>query len=235
MTPLRVAQLTLAGVGGCVAVVALGWLSFACVSFVGYGKIGVDRATDAVLDRFMPVYEVSERHQTVVNAPAEFTFAAAHNFRLDESPIIRAIFRAREVILRARSTQDSTDTLPLLEQTKRLGWGVLASESGRLVVMGAVTQPWRADVTFRALPPAEFAAFHEPDYVKIVWTLEAQPLTKSTSIFRTITRVKTTDAQARQKFRRYWALFSPGILLIRKESLRIVRAQAERRFVVEGY
>jgi hypothetical protein len=30
-------------------------------------------------------------------------------------------------------------------------------------------------------------------------------------------------------------LFSPGILLIRKESLRIVRAQAERRFVVEGY
>ena len=69
--------------------------------------------------------------------------------------------------------------------------------------MGAVTQPWRADVVFRPLPPEEFAAFHEPDYVKIVWTLRADSLGTTGSIFRTETRVLTTDPTARSKFRRY--------------------------------
>jgi hypothetical protein len=31
-------------------------------------------------------------------------------------------------------------------------------------------------------------------------------------------------------FRRYWSIFSPGILLIRREALRVVRAEAERRY-----
>ncbi len=82
---------------------------------------------------------------------------------------------------------------------------------------------------FRGLPPAAFAAFAEPAYVKIVWTLEVEPCGNSASVFRTQTRVATTDAYARSRFRRYWAVFSPGILLIRLESLRLVKADAERR------
>ena len=42
--------------------------------------------------------------------------------------------------------------------------------------MGAVTQPWRAEVTFRGIDPDVFAGFAEPGYAKIVWTLEAAPL-----------------------------------------------------------
>ena len=44
-----------------------------------------------------------------------------------------------------------------------IGWGVLAEVPGREIVMGAVTQPWLADVVFRPIPPEEFASFHEPD------------------------------------------------------------------------
>jgi hypothetical protein len=40
--------------------------------------------------------------------------------------------------------------------------------------------------------------------------------------------VSTTDATARRRFRRYWAVMSPGILLIRYEMLRLVRREAER-------
>ena len=47
---------------------------------------------------------------------------------------------------------------------------------GREVVFGAVTQPWVTNVVFRALPPHEFAAFKEPGFVKIVWTLHAAPI-----------------------------------------------------------
>jgi hypothetical protein len=95
--------------------------------------------------------------------------------------------------------------------------------------MGAVTRPWEANVTFRALPPDDFAAFNEPGYVKIVWTLRADPLTSTESVFRTETRAVATDRSARVKFRRYWSLLSPGIIVIRWLMLGPVKAEAERR------
>ena len=116
-----------------------------------------------------------------------------------------------------------------LSQMQSIGWGVLAEVPGREIVMGAATQPWMADVVFRPLPPGEFAAFHEPGYVKIVWTLRADPVGADESIFRTETRVTTTDTAARAKFRRYWSFASPGIVLIRWASLGPLKAEAERR------
>ena len=107
----------------------------------------------------------------------------------------------------------------LRAEVKSLGWGVLAEVPGREIVLGAVTQPWTANVVFRALPPDTFAAFHEPDYVKIAWTLRADPIGAADSVFRTETRVTTTDRQARRKFRWYWARFSAGIVLIRRMTL----------------
>ena len=95
--------------------------------------------------------------------------------------------------------------------------------------MGAVTQPWEANVVFRPLPPNDFVAFNEPDYVKIVWTLRADAIDASASIFRTETRAVATDATARAKFRRYWSFLSPGIILIRWLTLKPLKADAERR------
>jgi hypothetical protein len=72
-----------------------------------------------------------------------------------------------------------------------------------------VTQPWVTKTVFRAAPPGEFAAFHEPAYVKIVFTLRADPVSAFESVARTETRVSTTDPLARAKFRRYWSLVAP--------------------------
>jgi hypothetical protein len=117
---------------------------------------------------------------------------------------------------------------------REIGWGALAEIPGREIVMGAVTRPWVADVVFRPLTPGAFEAFREPDYVKIVWTLRADPIGTAASMFRTETRVATTDAAARSKFRRYWAFASPGIILIRWASLRPLKAEAERRVRAAG-
>jgi hypothetical protein len=65
--------------------------------------------------------------------------------------------------------------------------------------------------------------------VKIVWTLRADPVGAADSIFRTETRVMTTDPAARTKFRRYWSFLSPGIILIRWISLGPLKAEVERR------
>ena len=187
-----------------------------------------DTVRDVLLDRFMPVYDIVERHHVRVDAPAAVTFAAARDQDLLESPGIRAIFRAREILLRAAPDEPARPRR-LIDRMAELGWGVLTEIPGREIVMGAVTEPWEPDVRFRALPPDAFAAFDEPGHVKIAWTLRAEPRDDQTSVFRTETRAVATDAGARARFQRYWALVSPGVALIRKLSLRPLKQEAERR------
>ncbi len=209
-----------------------GWVG---ATWLRYGRPAPGDAgdADALLDRFMPEYEVAERHHIRVSAPAETTFGAACEQDLMALPLVQAIFKAREIVLGGEPDAVARPR-GLLALTKSLGWGVLAEVPGREIVMGAVTQPWYADVVFRSLPPDEFAAFDDPDYVKIVWTLRADPMGPHESVFRTETRVATTDAAARSKFRWYWARFSPGIVLIRQLSLGPVRRAAERRALLAG-
>lgn len=216
---------------GALGVAAGAYAGYVGVTWLRYGHPAPARADDAdsLIDRVMPVYDVVERHHVQVAAPADITVAAAGEQDLMALPIVRAIFRAREVVL---GSEPGTTTHPrgLLAMTKSLGWGVLADAPGREVVMGAVTQPWEANVVFRPLPPHQFVAFDDPDYVKIVWTLRTDPIGADASIFRTETRAVATDAAARAKFRRYWSFLSPGIILIRWASLGPLKREAERRF-----
>ena len=189
-------------------------------------------ARDHLLDRFMPVYDVVERHHIHVDAPAPTTLAVAREIDLSNSPVIRAVFKGRELILRA-----TPDAQPrprgLLSEVQSLGWVVLEEVADHELVIGSVTKPWEANVTFRSIPAADFAAFNEPDYVKIAWTLRADASGASTSMFRTETRAVATDAAARSKFRPYWAFLSPGIFLIRQTMLRPVKTEAERQAYLE--
>jgi hypothetical protein len=194
----------------------------------GTGTARRDEESDALLDGFMPAYEIAERHHIRVAAPATLTLAVAGELDLQASPIVRTIIRAREVVLGATAGAQRRPR-GLLAEVKALGWGVLASVPGREVVVGAVTRPWEPDVTFRAVPPEEFAGFSEPGYVKIAWTIRADDINAAESVFRTETRAIATDADARRKFRRYWSFFSPGIILIRWAVLTPVKREAERR------
>lgn len=212
------------------AAAALGGLAYVGWTWSRYGKSPPPRgAGESLLDRFMPECEVRELHETRVAAPAEITWQAVRSLDLQRSPLVRAVFRGRELLLGARRTTVAP-ARSFLEEVVALGWQVLAEEPGREVVLGAVTQPWKANVEFRGLPPDEFAAFAEPGYARIAWTLAVEPAGPAASVFRTETRVATTDAESRRRFRRYWSLLSPGIRLIRYESLRLVRREAVARF-----
>jgi hypothetical protein len=206
------------------------YAAYAAVSWYRYGRIPHTDAPerDQLLDRFMPAYEIVERHHIDVAAPAAVTLAAAREQDLLHLPLVRAIVRTREVVLGA-TPNDRPQPRGLVAATLAIGWGILADVPDRELVVGAVTRPWEPNVTFRALPPDDFAAFREPGFVKIVWTLRADPVDHETSIFRTETRAMATDVAARIRFRRYWAFASPGIALIRRLSLRPLKREAERR------
>jgi len=210
-----------------VGIAAAGFGTYAGIAWSRFGRVK-STVPDKLLDRFMPEYDVVDSHHIRVAAPAETTLAAAADMNLQQSPIIRCIFKAREFTM-GSTPQPQKREKSLIEQVTSLGWKVLAQNPGREIVFGAVTQPWLADVVFRPLEPDEFLTFQEPGYVKIVWTLCAHPIGSDRSFFFMQTRAKATDPIARQKFRRYWSLVSAGIVMIRWISLGLTKKEAERR------
>ena len=208
---------------GAVAMLGVGYAGF---TWYRYGKVARGGPRNPLVDQFMPKYEVREVHQTRVAAPADVTFGVAYDLDLRRSTIVRAIFTGRELLMGGERSKRE-HALRFLDEVLDQGWRILAEEPGRQLVIGAVTQPWKADVEFRGLAPEEFAAFKEPGYAKIVWTLAVKPMGENASVFTTETRVATTDLESRSRFRGYWSVFSPGILLIRYETLRLVRREAE--------
>ncbi|HET8623504.1 MAG TPA: hypothetical protein VFM14_08065 [Gemmatimonadales bacterium] len=215
---------------GAAGIAALSYAGYAATTWARYGRRDAPHSPDPLLDRFMPDYEVAERHELRVRAPAEIVYSAACNLDLTSSPVVRALFAGRSLIMGAKGSR-SEPPGPLLQYMQALGWGLLSEVAGRKAVFGAFTQPWRAEVALHRVPPDEFAAFAHPGYAKIVWTIEAEPAAGDGSIARTETRVTTTDPESRERFRRYWAAFSPGILLIRRQLLRAIRREAERAWM----
>jgi hypothetical protein len=209
---------------------ALSYAGYAGFSWLRYGRPKPPSAAEAdpLLDRFIPSYDVVERHHIRVAAPPAVVLKAAKEQSLFRSGPVKAIFRARQLVLGATGAE-GPQAETLLEEVQALGWRILVDEPGHEIVLGAVTKPWEANVTFRGLSPEDFRAFEEPGYVKIAWTLRADPIESGGAIFRTETRATATDRASRARFRSYWSFASPGIALIRWLSLLPLKREAERR------
>ena len=205
----------------------LAYVTYAVMTWWEFGDHVGNAPLDPLLDRFIPDWEVAERHETVVQASTDQTYLAIRTLDFEDSWVIRLIFRLRMMVMGGRPVAYNGPRT-VLDRAKAMGWGMLAEVPGRAVVLGAVTQPWRAAPVFRPLRPAEFAAFNAPGYAKIVWSIGAEVSGWNSSTACTETRVMLTDPRSRRRFRLYWALVSPGIILIRKMLLRRVRKQAER-------
>jgi hypothetical protein len=216
-------------VGGA-GLAAISYALCAGLTWCRYGRPSLPKGPeeeDALLDHFMPVYEAVERQSRRVAAPAGVVLTAACELDLSQSMIAQSLFKTRAWFM-GTSSASSSEAPGLLVEMKRLGWQVLAEVPGREIVVGAVTQPWMADVVFHGVPPEEFVTFDQPDFVKIAWTLRADPIESGGSVFRTETRVATTDSSARRKFRKYWSLIFPGVVLIRLVLISMAKRDAEQ-------
>jgi hypothetical protein len=200
-----------------------GWAAF---SWFRYGRVerSIGRSR---LDAFMPDPEVAERHSIDINAPAAIAYDACRKFDMMRSPAARLLFETRAILMCGESPDENVPA-DLIGQVTAIGWEILYEQPGHEFIFGAAAKPWIADAGFRAIPPGEFAAFDEPGWAKIVWNMAVTPTPEGCRV-STETRVSTTDAEARKLFRRYWAMASPGIKVIRLVSLRTIKRMAEAK------
>lgn len=179
------------------------------------------------LDPFIPATDVRERYAVTVRAPAPLVYRVARDFDMQSVPLVRAIFRLRELLLGSR--RGTRVAAGFVDELQALGWACLLERPGELFVAGAACQPWLADVVFRPVPPEQFAGFAEPNQVRIAWTLETRSLGPSLTELVSETRAAATDEAARHRFLAYWRWARVGIYSIRWLLLPAIRRESERR------
>jgi len=181
-----------------------------------------------VLDAFIPVPDIRERHTLPVHAPADVAADVARHFDMASLPLVRSAFWLRGKLMGARGpdAQRPMDVASLL----RMGWGLLAEAPGRFFAAGAKCQTWRGNVVFTPVEASQFASYSEPGFVKIAWTFETEPLGPTLTSLASETRAVGTDAAARIEFLRYWRWARFGIVGIRRLLLPAIRRSAQQRW-----
>jgi uncharacterized protein YndB with AHSA1/START domain len=187
----------------------------------------------SLLDRYLPEFDVRERHSRVLDADVSAVWAAIGQTDLTGIPVVRAllVLRALPGRLRARLGGRSTPIPPpfTLADMPRAGWTPLAGGPEE-VAFGTLTHPWRiGDEAPVAVGMESFAAFSTPGYAKVAFSIRADPDGPRRTWVTTETRVATTDPHSRRRFATYWVVVGPLSALIRRLILRRLAMQAERR------
>jgi hypothetical protein len=179
-----------------------------------------------LIDDFMPIYDVSERHHTLVQAPANVTYEAVRRIDLGRSKLVRALFAARGIPLLIRHKRPMTRTLTL-DDMVRGGFFWLGEDTGREMVLGVVGAFWRPKGGVRKIEPGEFAAFEEPGLAKAAWNFRLLADGDERTFVTTETRVRVADEPSRKKFLLYWAAIGPFSGMVRRQALSLIKTDAE--------
>lgn len=191
------------------------------------------------MEQFLPRHDVAVVHADVFRAPPTQCYASVMDLDLLQAPFVRAALAIRALPQRVMGTVrapgneagiDPPQPTFRLRDMVGLGWILLAETPGVEMVLGQVSRPWKADVSSTVAPttPEQFTNFDEPGYAKIVTSLRVVPYGNASSILTVETRVATTDAVSRRRFRRYWLLIGPASSLIRRMALRLLAAELRR-------
>jgi hypothetical protein len=178
------------------------------------------------IDDYMPQWEVRERHRTEVSAAPGEVFASVKAIDMSRSPLIRWLFRLRE--LPAAFSGRGRRRLGMnLDAFQRFGFVMLEERPDEEIVLGLVGKFWRPAGNVQRMSRDEFLSFGRRGYAVAAVNFRVRPSDGGT-LFTTETRVRCTDGASRRRFRAYWTVIGPFSGFIRWEMLRLVKTDAER-------
>lgn len=186
-----------------------------------------------LIDLYLPEYDVAEVVDVEVDALPTTTYAAIREADLVD-PVIRALFAARELPSRIASRLSGATPSP---ESKVAGferiagqgpeWVLLDERPGREFLAGAIGRFWQSDYGSRPVRPDEFTQFDEPGYAKLATHLAVREVEGGGSVLRYEIRTATTDDTARRRFRWYWRTIRPGVGILMRRTLQLIKTRAE--------
>jgi hypothetical protein len=180
-----------------------------------------------LIDRFLPTFDVSERHHVLVGSGAERAYEAVRRVDLARSKAIRTLFAVRGIPLLIRGRPRARRSMTL-DDLMHGGFVLLAEEPPREIVLGIVGTFWKPTGGIEHVDTSEFEDYHAVGKAKAAWNFRIETLSDGSSVVLTETRVRCSDEATRRKFLLYWAAIGPFSGYIRRQALRLIRADAER-------
>ena len=183
-----------------------------------------------LLDAFMPKADAAEVHRLEIAAQPAAVYRALFTTDLGTSPIVKGLLglRALPRILVQRGKPHAARPLTL-QTVVDAGFGRLAEEPGRELVLGVSGRFWRPVGNLAPFDRESFSRPVSPGMARAVWNFAVAPTGDGRTILSTETRILCGDAASRRKFRLYWVVVRPFSGLIRIIMLRAVRRAVESR------
>jgi hypothetical protein len=199
--------------------------------------------TIALVDEFLPVFDVSDTVALVVHASVGHTWRALLDVDLIDlgrrQPAVAVLGGLRA--LPSIVSELLHGERPSMPQSMRLrdaaavppeqgGWVLLGERENDEIALGMVGKLWRPVIEYADVPREAFREFAEPGYAKTVYALSVRPIDGTRTLLTGVMRTATTDAHARAWFRRYWTLgVGSGAHVLVQHLLDTVAADAETR------
>lgn len=176
---------------------------------------------------FAPNPDIIEVHAIEVDAPPDVVYRTLWTVDFARSPVVAVLLGLRALPALFGSRGRLTPRTLTLRGIVKAGFGALAEETGREIVLGVSGRFWRLTGN---VEPFDRQAFSRPvpaGMAQGVWNFRVLPRGERGSVLSTETRVTCGDARSRSKFRRYWFVVRPFSGLIRILMLRTIRRAAE--------
>lgn len=177
------------------------------------------------LDDILPEYQFREQHSLPVHAKPEQVMEATREATWSDLKSLITLLKIRGAIAREpyRDTGAFSQNCRIFDAFAASG--SLFDSSGREIVMfnAANVQPThRPDVH----TPEQFAAYHDPGWIKTAFDFRAEDLGGGWSRITTETRMAVQEGYTRGPAI-YWRLILPGSGLLRREWLDGIKRRAE--------
>lgn len=181
------------------------------------------------IESFAPNPDAVETHRIEIAAAPEAVYQALWTTDLGGSPAVKGLLALRslpELVLYPERRQRLNRKITL-QTVIQAGFGRLAEEPGREIVLGVAGRFWRPSGNILPFNQEDFVGPVPPGLARAVWNFTVQEGDAGGTILSTETRVVCGDTVSRVKFRAYWFVVRPFSGLIRLIMLRAVRRACE--------
>jgi hypothetical protein len=182
-----------------------------------------------LIDSFAPDPDASEIHRLEIKASGEAVYRALWTTDLGSSAVVKGLLFLRSLpslVLKPRCGARSRRPFTLQTLIKA-GFGQLAEEPGREIVLGITGRFWRPTGNTSPFKREDFTGPVRRGMARAVWNFHVQEVTAGRTLLSTETRINCGDAASRMKFRLYWLFVRPFSGLIRLIMLRAIKRACE--------